>query len=301
MRCTYPVQRENVPVSLEFVSRLRLAKLPLCLMVAFSSVFGYVVASPVYSLQLVLCTVGVLLLAAGGASYNSLQEIRFDALMERTKNRPLVQGDLSGRQAAFQSIIFVVCGLALLFVSSESAGPAIVGVIAIILYNFVYTKLKAITVLAIIPGAICGALPPYIGWLAGGGSFFDYPALLLFVLFVLWQVPHFFLVLLNHKKDYVSSVLPNMLKLLRESSLRRIFISWIGALAVIMLTFTVLPNVVSPFGRILICGNAIFLFLLFAVQLFCTKTPNYRFLFLHLNFSIFLIMFIVCIGSIIYV
>ncbi len=298
MGCTYPAQRENVPVSLELVSRLRLAKLPLCFMVAFSSVFGYMVASPVYSLQLVLCALGVLLLSAGGASYNSLQEICVDALMERTKNRPLVQKQLSIRQAALQSIIFVVCGLGLLFISSESAGPVIVGGIAIILYNFVYTKLKTITVLAIIPGAVCGALPPYIGWLAAGGNYFSYPALLLFVLFILWQVPHFFLVLLNHKKDYVCSDIPNMLKLMRESSLRRIFISWVGALAAIMITFTVLPNTLFPFGRILICGNAIFLFFLFVVQLLCRETPNYRFLFLHLNFSIFFIMFIVCIGNV---
>ncbi len=72
-------------------------------------------------------------------------------------------------------------------------------------------------------------------------SLFLLQASLLVILLIFWQVPHFFLVLLNHKKDYLESVAPNMLQMFKENFLQRIFISWIGALAVIKITFTIIP------------------------------------------------------------
>ncbi len=295
---SYPVQRKKSASVITLEPHLRLAKLPLCLMVSFSTAFGYLFAKPTYSAELFFCTIGVLLLATGAASFNSIQEIQYDALMERTKDRPLVQKRLSVFQAAIQAVFLIVSGGSLLFFSLDSVGPAVVGILAIILYNLIYTKLKSITVFAIIPGTICGALPPYIGWLAAGGDVLSFGALLLFVLFVLWQVPHFFLVLLRHKKDYVNSNLPNVLNKLGESRLRRVFITWIGALAAIMLIFSVMPNGGPVLGRFLICLNAIVLFSLFVVQLIFMQRPKYRYLFLHLNISIFLVMFIISAGAV---
>ncbi len=289
----YPVE-SKASLSLEIFPRLRLAKLPLCMLVAFSTAFGYLVALPVYSGQLVLTTLGVLFLATGGATWNSIQEVHFDARMERTKDRPLVRKEVSVTQAGIQACFLLLVGVILLVFSSDSLYPAVVGFSAIIIYNLIYTQLKEKTTFAIVPGAVCGALPPYIGWLAGGGDYFSYQAFMLFNLLVLWQVPHFFLVLLNHKKDYADSTFPNMLSLLREMSLRRILIPWIGALSTMMLIFTVMLNGISFLGQILICGNAIVLFTLFVMHLLVLQRPNYRFLFLHLNFSIFFIMFVIC-------
>ncbi len=288
------VHRNETYYVCKFLPRLHLAKLPLCLMVAFSSAFGYTLALPVINIQLFSCAMAVLLLATGAASYNSLQEIRFDALMERTKNRPLITHKLTEKQALTQAISLAVCGIIVLAGSSQSVIAVGVGISALLIYNFVYTLLKKKTVLSIIPGALCGAFPPLIGWLSGGGAFFSFQALLVVILLILWQVPHFFLVLLNHKKDYLESVSPNMLQMLKENSLQRIFISWIGALAVIMITFTVIPNKLSDIGRVCICVNALLLFLVFVNNLFLRRSPNYHYLFFHLNFSLCFMMVVVC-------
>ncbi len=298
MGCIYPVERRESYVTLQIISFLRLAKLPLCLMIALSAMFGFIMASHSYSLQLLYATLGVLLLASGGATWNSLQEIHFDARMERTRGRPLVKKELSPFKAKVQTFILLIAGILLLKASTNSYWPTLVGGSGIILYNLVYTQLKSKTSLAIIPGAICGALPPYIGWLAGGGGVLSYKAFMLFCLLILWQVPHFFLVLLNYKKDYLDGVIPNILMIVKENSLRRIFITWIGALSAMMLIFTVMLNELSLVGRILISGNALVLFTFFAMQMVVIKRPNYRFLFMHLNFSIFFIMFVVCAGAV---
>ena len=109
-------------------------------------------------------------------------------------------------------MILLLAGLIVLLGVNETLSPVLVAIFAVILYNGVYTPLKKKSVLAIIPGAFCGALPPYIGWLSGGGGVISYTAVLLIVLFVLWQIPHYLLVLLTFKDDYEKSSLPNFLK-----------------------------------------------------------------------------------------
>jgi heme o synthase len=293
--CQVPQDKKSIFDGL--LPYLRVAKIPLCMMVAFSASFGFVMASPMISLQLFMCTFAVFLLSAGAASYNSFQEKDSDGLMARTKNRPLVVKEVIPFHAAVQASVLIFFGLLLLVAGFDGGGPALVGLISVIFYNFLYTKLKRTTVLAIVPGAICGALPPYIGWLSGGGHPFAYSAAIIFILFVLWQIPHFFLVQLNHKSDYVNSMSPNMLKMLQEGGLRRLFVTWIGALSACMLFFPVIPGIISNVEKVFICGNAILLFVLFVIQLFYSKNPNYRFLFIYLNFSIFFIMFIVIVGK----
>lgn len=293
----YHGQHDNKTVMEWLTPYIQVAKLPLCLMVAFSAAFGYVMASPVPSVHLLSCTFAVLLLAAGAASYNSLQEKKSDGLMNRTRKRPLVVNAVTSTNVAIQASFLIFLGLFLLLIVFEKVGPMVVGVAAVIIYNVVYTNLKRVTVFSIIPGAICGALPPYIGWLAGGGDPLAYSAAILFLLFVLWQIPHFFLVLLNHKSDYARSVTPNMLKLLHESGLRRLFVTWVGALAACMLFFPVIPSTISNLDRGLICANALVLFAVFVQQLFFRTTPHYRFLFIYLNFSIFFIMFVIIAGN----
>lgn len=276
-------------------SSLEIAKIPLCLLVAFSAVFGFVFAEQNLSLSAIPVFFSVFLLACGAASFNSLQERKRDGLMMRTVNRPMVMGSLPKIHAIVQSLILILFGLTGLFIFTQrSAFWA--GIIGIIIYNLIYTRLKPYSIHAIVPGAICGAVPPYIGWLAGGGEFVSFNASLPVLLLLFWQIPHFFLVLLNHKKDYIESFAPNMLKRFSEPGLQRIFLPWITALAATMLTFSVIPSKLGGGGRAIIVINAAILVILFYAQLLFRESPNYKGLFRYLNFSIFILMLVVCVG-----
>ncbi len=276
-------------------SSFEIAKLPLCMLVAFSALFGYAFAAQGISTPALPVFFSVLLLACGGASFNSYQERKRDGFMKRTHLRPLVKGSLSTSHAVIQSSVLILLGLAgLFFFTTLSA--FIAGIIGIATYNLVYTRLKPYSMHAIVPGAICGAVPPYIGWLAGNGDLISLNASLPVLLLLFWQIPHFFLVLLNHKNDYLESFSPNMLKRFSEPGLQRIFLPWITALAATMLTFSVIPSKLGGGGRAIIVVNAAILIILFYVQLLFSESPNYKGLFRYLNFSIFLVMLVVCLG-----
>lgn len=278
--------------------RCGLAKVPLCLLVGCSTVFGYILADPVVTPRTFFAGCGIFVIAAGAATLNSLQEYRLDGQLGRTKNRPLPQGLLTPAEAGLQALMLLFIGLGMLFTANRTFLPPLVAVCAVFLYNVVYTPLKKKTALAIIPGAICGALPPYIGWLGGGGKAVGFTAALLIVLFVLWQVPHFWLVLLTFKEDYAGSDLPNFLKQFREDSLKRFFVTWIGALVTVMLMFLILPFPLHWSFRVIIIGNAGLLLGAFFYGLAIRKMSDYRLLFIVLNLALFFHMAALAAGRI---
>jgi protoheme IX farnesyltransferase len=272
---------------------LTIAKIPLCILVAFSASFGHVFAQQDIDGKTVQIFIAVLLLACGGASYNSYQERHEDRLMRRTQGRPLVKRIISNRHAIIQSFILIFAGLVTLAVAANFKA-FIAGLCGITIYNLVYTRMKSWSFYAIIPGAICGAIPPYIGWLAADGNPVSLNAVLIVLLLFFWQIPHFFLVMLNHRTDYLHSVSPNMLKYFKEPALQRIFMPWITALAATMITFTAIPLPLTLNGRYVILGNTLLLLILFSYQLFFTRLPNYKLLFQILNLSLLIFMLTVC-------
>lgn len=278
--------------------RCSLAKLPLCLLIGCATVFGYILADPVVSPQTFFTGCGIFVVAAGAATLNSMQEYKLDSQLGRTRNRPLPQGLLTPAEAGVQALVLLIIGIGILFTAGRNLLPTLVTVCAVILYNGVYTPLKKKTVLAIIPGAVCGALPPYIGWLGGGGKAVGFTAALLMVLFVLWQVPHFWLVLLTFKEDYAGSALPNFLKQYPEDSLKRFFVTWIGALVTVMLMFLILPYPLGWPFRAIIIVNACLLSGVFLYGLAIRKTSKYRLLFIVLNLALFLHMAVLAAGRI---
>ena len=275
---------------------LTVAKIPLCLLVSFSALFGYVFAAEDLVMEAFYVFAAVFLLSCGAASLNSYQERYADGLMSRTRKRPLVQGQLPAGLAALQSIFLLSAGLVGLFLLAGL--PAfLAGFIGVFLYNIIYTKLKPLTLYAIVHGAVCGAMPPYIGWLAAGGAPFSVRAFLPVLLLFFWQIPHFFLVLLRHKPDYTGNVAPNMLSYLPEQALRRIFLPWVAALVTTMITFSVVPSMLGSWERFIIVGNGVILLGVFYYQMLCSSQPDYTLLFRHLNLSLFLLMLIICVGG----
>lgn len=278
-----------------FSVHIRLAKFYLCLLIGGSAVFGYALAASSFSFDMVLVGGGLLILATGAATLNSLQEYRLDGQLERTRQRPLPQGRITPGRAGLQASVLLVSGLVVLYFSTGTLLAFFTAVLAVLLYNGIYTPLKQKTVLAILPGAVCGALPPYIGWLAGGGEGTGYPALLILALFFLWQIPHFWLVMLSFKKDYTASALPSLLEEFGEAALNRFMVTWIGAMAVVMLIFTTLP--LSSLFRLAVTLNSGLMLLFMIYGLLLCRHPNYRRQFILLNFFFLLHMLFVTLGS----
>lgn len=278
------------------IARLQLAKVPLCLLIGFAALFGAVLASPDLSLPKLLVAIGVFVVATGAASLNSLQELQLDGRMARTRNRPLPAGLLTPVQAGCQAFLLLLLGLLIVAAGAKELLPAAVTVVAVVLYNGVYTPLKQKSILAIVPGALCGALPAYIGWLAGGGGPIA-TAFLLVALFVLWQIPHFWLVILSYSEDYAAGRLPNLLNRFDEKGLKRLLVTWIGALSSVMLMFGALPYPMSTVIRYGIVANGLFLPAVFFYWL-ARNPANYRFLFIALNCALLLHMVLMCAGRI---
>jgi len=274
------------------VARLRLAKAGLCLPLGFSALFGYLLAKPELSCEAFLTVVGVFFLAAGGATLNSLQDWRQDCLMARTRNRPLPRGELTERQAIIQAAVLTGLGLSVLAVGL-SPWPMFLGLVALLLYNGVYSILKRRTVFAIFPGAACGALPTIIGWMAAGGRPFSTTSAMLFLLLILWQIPHFWLVMLHYREDYSTCTFPNMLHEFSEQGLKRLLIPWIAALAVAMILITLLPLGLGSVEQALVVAATFLMLIVFFVQLGLSHRANYRLLFIVLNGIFFFNMLVI--------
>ena len=167
----------------------QLTKVGLSMSVVFSSVAGYLLAIDIvnYSTLLLLALGGFFMVGASNA-FNQIIEKDTDALMIRTQNRPLPTGRMSVNFAMAIAILFTVLGLAILY--SINPKTALFGAISIFIYTCIYTPLKAVTPLTVFVGAIPGAIPFMLGWVAATGNF-GIEAGFLFMIQFFWQFPHF--------------------------------------------------------------------------------------------------------------
>jgi protoheme IX farnesyltransferase len=208
----------------------RLTRAHLSLLVAFSALASYLFhpAQP-DGLTGALLAVGVWLLSAGASALNQAQEKDVDARMTRTRTRPLVTGRLSISSGVLIALALMVSGL-LSLAATGNLVVVLLGLFALFWYNLVYTLLKKITPFAVLPGALCGALPLIMGWALAGGAILDSPILMLSAIVVLWQVPHFWLLALAYPEDARLSGLPNLFSRIQPERLRHLSIVWIIAL-----------------------------------------------------------------------
>ncbi|GGG94395.1 protoheme IX farnesyltransferase [Polaribacter pacificus] len=167
----------------------QLTKVGLSLSVVFSSVAGYLLAADIVSLNiLVILSIGGFFMVGASNAFNQVIEKQTDALMKRTMNRPLPTGRMHVNTALTIAIIFTIAGIGLLY--SINAKTALFGAISIFLYTSAYTPLKSVTPLAVFVGAIPGAIPFMLGWVAATGQF-GIEAGFLFLIQFFWQFPHF--------------------------------------------------------------------------------------------------------------
>jgi heme o synthase len=162
--------------------------------------FTMAVRSPADWLRAPNALIGTALCAAGAAILNQWAERRYDALMPRTANRPLPTGRISPAEALVLGLgAAILGGLYLLFFVNPLT--ALLSTATLASYVLVYTPLKRLTTLNTIVGAVPGAIPPVMGWTAVTGSIAS-PALALFAILFVWQVPHFLAIAILYRDDY---------------------------------------------------------------------------------------------------
>ena len=175
-----------------FLDFKAITKAGLAISVLFSAVAGYLLGfdddNPFNWLTLTLLIIGGYCMVGASNAFNQIIEKDLDALMDRTKNRPIPSGRMTPNKALVIAVVLTIIGISLLyFINAKSA---FFGAISIFLYTSVYTPLKRVTSLSVFVGAFPGAIPFMLGWVAATGNF-GIEAGTLFLIQFFWQFPHF--------------------------------------------------------------------------------------------------------------
>jgi len=206
-----------------------LGKVRITVFVSITTALGYILAAEKIDMNLIYSVLGVFILSCGCSALNQYQERKYDTIMERTKKRPIPSQLISAKTGFLISMIMILLGEYIL-VTFSGMNAFLLGLLSIYWYNFLYTPLKRITSLAVVPGALIGAIPPAIGWVSGGGAMFSPQIIALGLFFFIWQIPHFWLLVLIFDKDYRSAGFPTLTQVFSNEQLTKITYIWIAAL-----------------------------------------------------------------------
>jgi protoheme IX farnesyltransferase len=209
----------------KFGSFLKLGKLSIMIPVSLTGFTGYFIFEPHISATILLVTIAILLLAVSASVLNQIFEIEIDARMARTRNRPLPSGKITKLEALIFFFFSFFSGSAIIY-STGGLNAFLISLLTIIWYSGVYTYTKRITAFAVVPGALTGALPPLIGWVAAGGGIWDKPIVFLEFLFFTGQIPHFWLLILQYGEEYAKAGLPSLTNILTKVQIGRLTFTW---------------------------------------------------------------------------
>ncbi|MFA0960548.1 heme o synthase [Roseivirga sp. BDSF3-8] len=181
---------------------VELLKGRLSILVAFSSVFGYVlgVNGSIDWLVMFMLFVGGFLISGAAGTLNQVFEKDYDAMMKRTSDRPLPQGRLSVQEAFIFAASTGIAGILLLIQFTNPLTTSL-AVLSMVLYSLVYTPMKRVGPIAVAIGAVPGAMPPLLGWVAATGTI-SHEALIIFGIQFIWQFPHFWAIAWVGDEDY---------------------------------------------------------------------------------------------------
>lgn len=205
---------------------LALIKYKVSMAVTFTAITGFIIYAGNVDFSILQLTISVFILAGGSSALNECQESKFDAKMNRTRNRPIPSGRISLGNALIVSLLFVFSGLFLLYFFFGII-PALLGLFNILWYNLLYTNLKRVTPFAVVPGSLVGAVPVLIGWTAAGGFAFDLTIVFVGFFLFIWQVPHFWLLMLKYGKEYEEAGFPTINRAINPENLMKIIYAWI--------------------------------------------------------------------------
>ncbi len=273
---------------------LELCKPRVVALMVFTALVGMLLAAPgeVSTAKLVFGTLGIALVASSAAAINQLADRHVDALMARTRMRPLPTGHLDVRHVLLFSAIVGTSGMAIL-IAFVNVLTAMLTLVSLVGYAVVYTLyLKHATPQNIVIGGAAGATPPLLGWTTVAGQV-DPNALLLFLIIFTWTPPHFWALALYRKDEYAKVNIP-MLPVTHGEDYTRLYILLYTLLLAVI---TVLPFATGMSGPIYLTGvlalDAVFLYYAIALKLtrrrdLAIKTFVYSIVYLMLLFALLL-------------
>ncbi|MFT7330131.1 MAG: protoheme IX farnesyltransferase [Roseivirga sp.] len=250
----------------------QLTKVGLSLSVVFSSIAGYLLAAEIVDFSiLAILTVGGYFMVGASNAFNQIIEKDTDALMKRTMNRPIPTGRMSVNTAMIIAVTFTILGIGMLYYINPKC--ALFGAISIFLYTSAYTPLKPVTPLAVFVGAIPGAIPFMLGWVAATNDFSIEPGTLFLIQFF-WQFPHFWAIGWLQNDEYKKAGF-NMLPMGRKD---RAAVKQIILYTIVMILVSIVPVLkqtgdfwIYPLTAVIILLLGVYM-LYFAIQLYKNQT-----------------------------
>ncbi len=274
---------------------LELNKVRITIAVTLTTIAGYILAKNGIDTGIILPTLGIFILACGSAVLNHIQDHDKDALMKRTSNRPIPSGKISTLGASIIAITEIVAGSVLLYYGSGFLALQL-GLLALIWYNGIYTPLKRKTAFAVIPGSVIGAIPPLVGWVAAGGLLSDPKAMVLGMFFFMWQVPHFWLLMLKYGKEYEAAGFKSITSLISKQQVKNSTFLWTVATAVSAIMVATSGLISLMVFKILIVVASFWLIAVFS-KLILPKTKEFNpfHYFMRINYFVLIMILILSI------
>ncbi len=255
---------------------LELSKLKIMIPVSLTGFTGYFVYDPHLSGRLFLTSFGILFMAISASVLNQIQEADTDRKMNRTCRRPIPAHRISIKHAVVFFILTLLTGMSLI-TWAGNIKALIIGCITIIWYNVIYTYSKRFTAFAVVPGALTGALPPLIGWVAAGGGLWAKPIIFIEFLIFIGQIPHFWLLILKYGKEYELAGFPSLSGIFSQLQIRRLTFSWVAAsvvAALFLCYFEIIHTTII--NAILIAVSILMMWLFTGLLTSQSEKNNYR-------------------------
>lgn len=292
------MMKGRIPEIIKIVAEL--SKVKITVAVSLTTITGYVLSAGKFDTGFIPVTIGIFLLACGSSVLNHIQEARSDAVMERTIQRPIPSGSISISGALIIAVIELLAGtFILLFLVNYIA--LILGWIAFFWYNLVYTYLKRVTPHAVIPGSLIGAIPPLVGWVAAGGLLTDQRAWAMALFFFVWQVPHFYLLIMKYGPQYEKAGMPALTSRHSNMVIRMMIFLWIVTTSFSALLLTYYDVIRSTSVMIAIMLASVWLMIVFFIPVFKPKREFKPFAyFKRINYYVLFIIVLINIDYLFY-
>lgn len=279
---------------------LELNKVRITIAVTLTTVAGYILAKGAIDQGIILPVLGIFVLACGSAVINHVQDRDKDAIMQRTSKRPIPSGKISTSLALTIGISEIIIGSVLIYLGSGFLAMQL-GVLALIWYNGIYTPLKRKTAFAVIPGSIIGAIPPLVGWVAAGGSLVDPKAMVLALFFFMWQVPHFWLLMLKYGDEYQKAGFPSITSTISKRQLKYSTFLWTVATAVAALMVATSGLISLLIFKIMILLASIWLIAVFS-KLILKKDQEFNpfYYFMRINYFVLIMILLLSVEPLVH-
>lgn len=254
-----------------------ITKAGLAISVLFSSIAGYLLgfdeSHPSSWTTLIMLIIGGYCMVGASNAFNQVIEKDLDALMDRTKNRPVPAGRMSPNVALFVASLLTIIGLILLYLINPKT--AMFGAISIFLYTSAYTPLKTVTPLSVFVGAIPGAIPFMLGWVAATGNF-GIEAGTLFMIQFFWQFPHFWAIGWFLYEDYEKAgffMLPTGQRDTKTATQIILYTFWLIVASLLPCLGFTGQFFISPIAAVLVFLLGLWM-LIYAFKLYKQRTPK---------------------------